>query len=171
VASFELAIAFVLPLEDTHPSGKVTVDSDGTTRFGLLSVWHADLVQEGFYTMPAEQAIILAKACYRAQYWEPIQGDSITSNVVAAQLLSIAVNDGLGTAVKMAQQTVGLSPDGIFGPQTLMAVNAMNPNQFLNSFGAEAKAHYRAIVAEYPAKVVDLQGWINRVNLISTFKG
>lgn len=171
MANYDSAINFVIALEDSHPSGQVTHDSDGATRFGLLDRWHPELVQAGFYTCDAGTALGMAKQTYRTQYWNKIQGDAIASNAVAAQLLSIGVNDGMGEAIKLAQQVVGVVADGAFGPHTLAAINAVQAAQFLVQFDATAKAHYNAIVAAQPAKAVDLQGWYNRVDAISKYQG
>jgi lysozyme family protein len=171
MGNYDSAFNFLIPLEDSHPSGQVTYDSDGATRFGLLNRWHPELIQAGFYTTDALTALGMAKQTYRTQYWNLIQGDAITSNIVAAQLLSIGVNDGMGTAIKLAQQAVGVVADGSFGPHTLAAINAVQPAQFLAQFDATAKAHYNAIVAAQPSKAGDLKGWYNRVDLISTYQG
>jgi len=171
VADYNLAITFVLTLEDSSGRGKVTVDSDGTTRYGLLDRWHPDLTTQGFYTMPADEALVIAKTCYRTQYWNHISGDGITSNIVAAQIFSIAVNDGITWATKMSQGVLGLVQDGVLGDQTLTAINSMDPTNFITAFNMAAKARYAAIVQAHPNKVGDLQGWYNRVDLISTFKG
>lgn len=171
MANYDSCIDFVLHLEDSTLSGRVTVDSDGTTRFGLLDRWHPDLVQEGFYTTDTATALGMAQAEYRTGYWNPIHGDNISSNVVAAQLLSIGVNDSPRIAVEIAQGVLGVIADGSLGPVTLASLNAMDPNTFLASFDATAKAYYQQVVAKEPQKAGDLRGWFNRVDLISTFQG
>jgi lysozyme family protein len=170
MANFEPCILFVIGLEDTHPSGKVTEDSDGLTRFGLLDRWNPGLVIKGFYTMPVDEALVLAKSYYRIKYWNYIQGDKIILDVIAAQLLSIAVNDGVVTAVKIAQRMLGVDRDGMLGINTLNAINTLPSDIFLNKFDAAAKAHYNDIVVKYPAKQKYLQGWYNRVDAINHFE-
>jgi lysozyme family protein len=171
MSNYDSAIDFVIGLEDSHPSGKVTYDADGATRYGLLDRWHPDLVAQGFYSLSNDQALALAKACYRAQYWNRIHGDDILSNKVAAQLLSIGVNDGVVSAIKLAQTAIGIQSDGILGPFSLAAINAADENDFLNSFNSAAKDRYDAIVAAHPEKLRYRQGWYNRVDLISTYQG
>jgi lysozyme family protein len=171
VADYNLSITFVLTLEDSSGRGKVTVDSDGTTRYGLLDRWHPDLTAQGFYTMPADQALIVAKTCYRTQYWNHISGDGITSNTVATQIFSIAVNDGITWGTKLAQGVLGLNQDGVLGDETLTAINNMDPVSFISAYNVAAKSRYAGIVEAHPEKAGDLKGWYNRVDLISTFKG
>lgn len=170
MANYDPCIKFVIRLEDSikHP-GAVTEDSDGLTRYGLLDRWNPGLVIKGFYKMPADQALILAKDYYRIKYWNYIQGDGITLDIVAAQLFSIAVNDGVVTAVKMAQRLLGAAKDGVLGAQTLRALNLLPSDIFLTKFDAAAKAHYDEIVAKYPIKQKYLLGWYNRVDAIMHF--
>ena len=171
MANYASAVNFVLHLEDSTLSGIITTDSDGTTRYGLLDRWHPDLVQAGFYTTDAQTALTMADAAYRTGYWNPIQGDAINSNTVAAQLLSIGVNDSPHEAVWIAQGVLGLNQDGVLGPMTLSALNNQDPDTFLASFNAAAKAYYRQVVVEEPQKAGDLQGWLNRVDAIENYPG
>lgn len=171
MSNYDSAIDFVIGLEDTHPSGLVEHDADGATRYGLLDKWHPDLVAQGFYTAPNDIALAMAKVYYRAQYWNRVQGDKIFDNRVAAQLLSIGVNDGVVTAIKLAQQAANVTADGVLGPVSLGAINTMDPNAFLSAFDAAAKARYDQIIVAHPEKAVYKNGWYNRVDAIQKYQG
>lgn len=171
MASFDSAFNFVLPLEDTHPSGNVQKDSDGLTRYGLLDRWHPELTAEGFYTTDKQTALGMAKNAYLVGYWNHFSGSSFQSNKVAAQIFSIGVNQGMGTSVKLAQLVAGVQADGSCGPITVAAINAIPEATFISSFNDRTKSHYNDIVATNPAKAEDLKGWYNRVDAINNFHG
>lgn len=171
MADYNSAIDFVIHLEDSTLSGKVEHDSDGATRYGLLDRWNPSLVEAGFYTTDPVTALAMAKAYYKPNYWDKFKGDQLTHNRVAAQILSIGVNDGIVTGIKFAQKAAGVDPDGNFGIISLAAVNALDEATFLQRFDQTAKAHYDAVVAANPAKAGDLKGWYNRVDLISKYAG
>ena len=171
MANYDSAIDFVLRLEDSTLAGNVTHDSDGATRYGLLDKWHPDLVQEGYYSMDPASALVYAKNYYRAKYWNVVQGDNINDQKIAAQLLSIGVNDGTGRAVQFAQQALGVTVDRILGPATLAAINSQDPSSFLAAFDSAADAYYQQVVIQQPAKVADLRGWYNRVAAINNYQG
>jgi lysozyme family protein len=172
MANFNLAFTFVMGLEDSSGTGQITQDADGLTRWGLLDKYQPDLVQAGFYTnkVSGPQALAMAKPIYQAQYWDPILGDEITDDEVAAQIFSIAVNDGVTESTKLAQGVAEVRQDGVFGNDTLSAVNAMDPDEFIEEFNAAAQDYYEEIAEDDPAKEVDLQGWINRLNAIDNFQ-
>lgn len=174
MANFNAAFTFVMGLEDSTRTGKVTQDADGLTRWGLLDKFHPDLVHAGFYDenkVTGQQALAMAKPIYQAQYWNPILGDQITDDEVAAQIFSIAVNDGVSKCTELVQGVIDVPKDGKFGQQTLTAVNDMDPDEFIEDFNEAAEDYYEEIAEADPAKEADLQGWLNRVNKIDNFQG
>jgi lysozyme family protein len=172
VGNYDSAFDFLIALEDNHRHpGSTLHDSDGATRYGLLDRWHPDLVAQGFYTCPNDQALEMAKAHYQTEYWNRVQGEGISSNKVATQLFSIGVNVGITRAVKIAQSAVHVKADGVLGQGTLYAINATDEASFISAFDIAAKALYAAIAVAHPEKAGDVAGWNNRVDLISTYQG
>lgn len=173
MANFDAAFTFVMGLEDASGKGVIKDDSDGLTRWGLLNKYQPDLVKAGFYDenkVSGRQALAMAKPIYRAQYWNPIMGDQITDDAVAAQIFSISVNDGVTKSALLVQSVVRVPQDGKFGQQTLAAVNNMDPDEFIEDFNEAAEDYYEEISEADPAKEADLQGWLNRLNKIDTFQ-
>ena len=68
-----------------------------------------------------------AAGIYRAKYWQPIRGDALPPGVDLA-VFDLAVNSGVGRAVKMLQGALGVAQDGTIGPVTLAAL-AKAPGQ------------------------------------------
>ena len=105
----------------------------------------------------------LVRSFYRANFWAPLQLDRVESQDIARTLFDFAVNAGTGTAVKLAQITVGATPDGKVGPKTLAAINVADPDLFLARYALAKIARYRDIVTKNRTQQRFLVGWINRV--------
>jgi lysozyme family protein len=65
-----------------------------------------------------------AKAIYLRDFWNKFGGDSLNP-ALAFQVFDGAVNSGVSRSVKWLQQAAGVTQDGVIGPQTLAAVNAL----------------------------------------------
>lgn len=66
------------------------------------------------------------------------------------------------TAIKLAQSAVQVTPDGVFGPVTLAAINSIDSDKFILNFALLKVARYRDIVLKNPDDSKFLLGWINR---------
>jgi lysozyme family protein len=169
MADAKLAIDFVLKLEDSTLSGKVTTDAGGRTRFGIAEKFHPKLTGTGFYDeMENEEALPVAESIYEEEYWSAISGDDIKSQDIANRVLSFAVNMGPKQALTLLQKaanTLGanVSEDGVIGPSTLAAINKLNPQSLLSNFRDILTAFYHRIVAVNPSQSANLNGWLNRV--------
>jgi len=104
----------------------------------------------------------LVRSFYRANFWAPLQLDRVESQDIARTLFDFAVNAGTGTAVKLAQITVGATPDGKVGPKTLAAINAADPDLFLARYALAKMARYAHIVTLDRTQGKFLLGWLNR---------
>jgi len=62
-----------------------------------------------------------AKVIYQEYYWNPIDGHNLPPGVNLV-VFDMAVNAGVTRAIKMLQECVGVTVDGIIGPNTLAAV-------------------------------------------------
>ena len=170
MANFEEALAFVLRNEDPHLSGIVTGDSGGRTRLGIAERAHPEL-GDGFYTGPADQALATAREIYRSDYWQPIHGDEIADQQIAAKLLDMAVNMGVRQAIVLCQRAVNaagfgrVAEDGVFGAQTLAAVNHCNSESLLSALREVCANFYQHVVAVRPEMQVYLRGWLARARM------
>ena len=62
-----------------------------------------------------------ARAIYRRDYWDRIQGDALPPPL-ALLVFDAAVNNGTGQAARWLQRAAGVEADGDIGPETLAAV-------------------------------------------------
>lgn len=164
MAEFQPICEWVLRQEDSTLSGRVVNLGDGVglTRFGVAQNAHPDLSAD-FYTTDRTSALQQAELIYEQQYWNRFMGDYITDVGVASCLLSFAINDGTAREVKMVQECVGVSVDGIMGASTLQHINAYNPQMLAAALRAAQADFYRAIYASNPAKYGPfINGWLAR---------
>jgi lysozyme family protein len=141
-------------------------DGGGLTRFGIAQKDHPGL-SANFYTEPAASALVEAEVIYEQQYWNPIQGDRINNDVLAASVFSCAVNTGVSQAVKILQACLGIPGDGIFGMETLTQTNAYSKSSALApAFRAAWADFYRELAQRNPADARFLDGWLMRASRI-----
>lgn len=162
------AIEFVL-----HSEGdRLTVDPDdpgGPTKYGLNQKY--DGINPD--TLTRREAVEI----YRDTYWMRIKGPSIAPAVSLA-LMDFAVHSGVYKAVWEVQRLIGVTKDGIVGPETLNGLTqylGMTMKAFANEFeGAdvdlavgltqERMKWITRIVRSQPKKRLRfLEGWMARL--------
>ena len=104
----------------------------------------------------------LVRDFYRTNFWNKIRGDELTHQGIAESLFDFAVNAGDRTAIKLAQIVAGVASDGVIGPKTLEALNALDVDYFRPYFALAKIARYRDIVTKDRSQGKFLLGWINR---------
>lgn len=65
----------------------------------------------------------VARMIYLRNYWSPIRGNEIRNQDEANTIYDSAVNMGVGTAIILAQRTLGLHETGIMDQVTLQQLN------------------------------------------------
>ena len=153
---FESAVSYVLANEGINSNDPA--DKGGRTRFGITEHEAAahglDVV-----TLTLDQA----KAIYRKDYW---CFDAIADRRVATKLLDMAINMGVGTAIRLAQTAVGVKVDGVLGPATITAINGTSPETMLANLVEASVRRYIEIVLRDRSQLVFLRGWANRATKI-----
>ena len=59
--------------------------------------------------------------------WNRTHIGLINDQEIATKVLDLGANDGIGTVVKFLQNSVGVTMDGVLGPETAAAVNSKDP--------------------------------------------
>lgn len=98
---------------------------------------------------------------YRTNFWNDIKGDEIAEQAIASDIFNFYVNTGRPAKV-LAQVVVGATPDGVFGPRTVQALNTADPEKFVLSYALAKIARYRDIVTKDRTQLKFLLGWLNR---------
>jgi lysozyme family protein len=111
---FETAVDFILDVE----SGLVDDPSDpgGLTKFGISQRAYPNLNIR-------DLTIDGAKAIYRQDYWNLCSCDKLPAGV-ALVVFDAAVNQGVGSSIRMLQPALNVPEDGVVGAATLSAVRA-----------------------------------------------
>ena len=95
---------------------------------------------------------------YKKKYWDAVRGDELPMGLDYL-MFDFAVNAGAGRAIKTLQSSVGVTPDGGFGPMTMAAVQAVDPVELIERFSQAKEDFYRSLntFATFGT------GWLNRV--------
>jgi len=95
---------------------------------------------------------------YKKKFWDAVRGDELPVGLDYI-LLDFAVNAGVGRSIKTLQSAVGVTPDGGFGPLTMAAVQAIEPQNLIERFSQAKEDFYRSLNTFN----VFGKGWLNRV--------
>jgi hypothetical protein len=168
MSNFDFALQFVLKAEggySNHPN-----DRGGQTNYGITQSTLNDAKKLGIIDNNVSSVKDLtlddAKKIYKEMYWDKINGDALPADLSIA-LFDTAVNMGDKTSVKMLQEILGVTQDGIIGPQTLAAIQNYNGN-LVDNFLDAREARYETI-AKQPSQGVFLKGWLNRVRTLRDY--
>jgi lysozyme family protein len=95
---------------------------------------------------------------YKKKFWDAVRGDELPVGLDYL-LFDFAVNAGAGRSIKTLQSAVGATPDGGFGPLTMAAVQAIEPQDLIERFSQAKEDFYRSLNTFN----VFGKGWLNRV--------
>ena len=132
-------------------------DPGGATKYGVTQ---SDLPGVSIADITYEEQ---AAEYYQEHYWKPLYNE-ITSQEVADKLFDLGVLFGIGEAVKILQQTLGIKDDGIFGPVTLADTNGADVPSLLQSYKTRMVSRALEIVTANPNERKFVTGWIRRIN-------
>jgi lysozyme family protein len=155
--NFEKSLELVL----AHEGGYVhhALDPGGRTNLGVTQrVW------EDYVGHPVDEAEMrslsreMVAPLYKKIYWDAVCGDVLPAGVDYL-LFDFAINAGTSRAVKTAQKSLGVTPDGALGPLTTEAILTANAKDFIHKFSMAKESFYRSLTT-FPTFG---KGWLNRV--------
>lgn len=162
MADFERAYEKTLAKEGGYVLHTVKGDRGGMTYAGISRVNHPHWPGWIVIDRGQEPEADLVRHLYLTSYWRQIRGDDIARQEIAESLFDFAFNAGVKTAIKLAQIVAGVTADGVVGPKTLQAINALQVDYFRASFALAKIARYRDIVVKDRTQMKFLLGWLNR---------
>jgi lysozyme family protein len=104
---------------------------------------------------------------YNTEFWSSIKGSLIKKQAIATEMFLSCVNIGIKPCIKLAQETVGVTVDGLFGINTLTAINNTTSKAFCKKYTELEIQHYKDLVRRNPKNVKFLNGWIARAYAVS----
>ena len=169
MADFLPAYEDMIRAEGGYKLTNVPGDTGGQTYAGIAREKNADWPGWAYIDRGEIPPTALVRVYYFTGWWEPIHGDEILDQAIAATLFKNAVNTSARlrpkVAIKLAQLAAKVTPDGDLGPRTLAAINAMDAELFLARFTIAQIARYTEICMKDRTRVqakTFLLGWNSR---------
>ena len=141
-------------------------DSGGATLCGVTLRTYTEYRRMRGQTVPTESD--LARLGYsewldllKRMFWNPCKADSIQNDRIALMLVDWRWVNG-PQAVRDMQTAFSLVSDGIVGPKTLAALNALPHETVFERLKQARIRSYHKIVARRPSQQCFLKGWLNR---------
>ncbi len=150
---FEVAFEKLLKHEGGYSDH--AADPGGKTRYGVTE---AVAREAGYRGDMRELPLDLAKRIYKDKYWDAVQAENLPADV-RYPLFDAAVNSGPAQAAKWLQRACGVRDDGVIGPQTIRAANALHPEGLKRKMLAQ-RLRFMASLSNWPAFS---RGWANRI--------
>lgn len=162
---FERALAHVLEMEGGWSDDPY--DPGGPTNRGItLAVYAA---YQGVEVTDANREALLrelknltaadVRPIYHERYWIPSRAGDLPP-ALALMHFDAAVNHGVGNAARMLQQSLGVTVDGIIGPQTLAAASSQPVEEIVRKYADMRRARYRSLGHFWRFG----RGWLRRVD-------
>jgi len=155
MANFNSALQKLLIEEGGSKYTETKGDNGGATKYGISQKAFPDLDIKNLTEGKAAEI-------YKREYWDKIKGDLILSERVAYCIFDCAVNMGVSTAVKFAQEIANCKIDGVVGSMTLAYLNSKEPEKFLPKFLEMRLEKYKLYVKRDPAQSKFINGWTAR---------
>lgn len=172
MADFDQAFDRAVLAEGGFKLHKVVNDTGGLTYAGIARNKNPDWAGWAFIDRGETPPTQMVRDFYREGWWNPIRGDEILDQDVAYTFYSFATNSSARlqptTAIKLAQLAARATPDGVVGPKTVAAINALDPELFILRFGMARLARYADICNKNRSQRDFLLGWLNRTLREST---
>nr|DAF12974.1 MAG TPA: Lysozyme [Caudoviricetes sp.] len=161
---FEKIFDYLLKVEGGYSDDKN--DKGGKTKYGIIEEEARDF---GYKGNMQDLTIDFAKNIYLKKYYLGNKLDKVNNDKVALSICDWAVNSGKN-GIKNAQIAINqltnanLDVDGIIGNKTLEALNAADPEKFLEVYHNLQRIYYRSKVETDKTQEDFLTGWLNRVD-------
>ncbi len=136
-----------------HEGGYVDhpTDPGGETKYGISRRSYPGEDIKGM-------TLARAKTIYKRDFWGPAGCDVVPPGL-KFDLFDTAVNSGVRTAVKLVQRAAGETDDGVLGPRTLAAIQAMDPERLVARFNG----HRLDFMNDLPTWPAFGRGWTQRI--------
>lgn len=151
--NFDEAFKTVLRHEGGYTDN--AADPGGKTKYGITEAVAREI---GYRGEMRELPIDLVRRIYKDRYWDTVKAEELPPSTRYA-VFDAAVNSGPSQAIKWLQRSLGVLDDGIIGPKTIAAANAVNPDA-LRMRMLSQRLKFMASLANWPAFS---RGWANRI--------
>lgn len=147
--------------------GGYTVDTGGPTKYGI---------SQRSYPHENIKALTLDRAAqlYERDYWRPLRGDRIVSDIIAGEGFDCGVNQGIETAIRYIQEACNLAyfPEepvkltGVMDPVTIARVNGKNQDLvYVNMIGLRYGKYHFLAINNPPKYAKYFRSWTKRIKV------
>ena len=130
-------------------------DPGGETMWGITK---RVAVQNGYTDDMRSMPVETARAIYKSMYWDAVQAENLPADVRYI-VFDGAVNSGVTQAAMWLQRACGVKDDGVIGPQTIRAANALHSEGLKRKILAQ-RLRFMAGLSNWPAFG---RGWARRI--------
>ena len=102
----------------------------------------------------------------KKEFWDKMKLDLVKSEHNQLELLCFAYNVGIKPAIKVLQETLNITIDGIIGNQTINALNSFNESLFDKLFDLEENEYYDELIEDKERFKIYKNGWHSRAEYI-----
>lgn len=158
MSEFNEAINIVLKHEGGYANDPI--DPGGETNYGISKARYPDLDI-------ASLSKAKAKELYFKDFWKKFRINEIQDQKTANLALDTVVHHGRGVKIlQLGAKRSGkdIAIDNRIGPQTLNAINTLNPTLFINNAVKERIKYMEGLVINNPSLKKYLTGWKNRAS-------
>lgn len=180
MADFTTAVNVVLGNEGGYVNNPN--DAGGATNFGISLRFLRDIPIErlrkyGIFKMPEELGVEdikdltadQARLIYKGEFWDHARFNEIVAQRACTYIFDMAVNHGIGQAIKLAQRAVWamygvmsvVKDDGVLGDESLHAINYLG-NSILGCLASERAGFMRYLALKNSKDEEFLNGWLSR---------
>lgn len=112
-----------------------------------------------------------ARRFYREVYWEGLGLRRIKSLEMAIAIFDQCVHRGKFGGVELAQRALNMKTTGVMGEDTILALNSVDPQEFIQAFFRQAQRSYLILVQRDLNQMKFLKGWFERTyRILDMFK-
>lgn len=142
-------------------------DDGGLTSHGVTqATWDRWCRKKGMPSKPVTMSTAQEREqLYFEEFWQAA-GCYKLSNRVAKVLFDTAVNPGVDRAIHLLQAALGVEADGMFGPKTLRAAQAVTEVELCRRLVNARKGYYVARVFAARTNRKFLRGWLRRCDAL-----
>lgn len=125
--------AFIIILGEEGGFSDDPRDPGGVTKYGIAKKFYPDL---DIPNLTKDDA----KAIYFRDYWNPVRAGELPWPL-CLYVFDCAVNQGVPTAIRLLQQSLGVDVDGNFGPVTMRAASTATSRMHARFMATRARRY------------------------------
>ncbi|MEM2159510.1 MAG: glycosyl hydrolase 108 family protein [Candidatus Nitrosotenuis sp.] len=137
-----------------------SADKGGETKFGVAKNSHPSV---NIKRMTLKDAMSI----YEKGYWEAGHADELSDKLGVLHFDS-CVNHGISRGIKMLQEALGTRADGVFGKNTLSAIQTIDEDKAIENYLNIRTRYFNNLALRDPSQNRFLNGWLARVESIRT---